>query len=32
VLWDAFKVMTRDLSDDERGELFAGTARSVYGL
>lgn len=32
VLWNALKILTRDLSDTERHALFSGTARRVYRL
>jgi predicted TIM-barrel fold metal-dependent hydrolase len=32
VLWNAFKLMVRDASDDEKAALFSGTARRVYGI
>ena len=32
VLWNAFKKMTADLPAVDRTQLFAGTARRVYGL
>ena len=31
-LWNAFKLITCEHSDDERAQLFAGTARRVYRL
>jgi predicted TIM-barrel fold metal-dependent hydrolase len=31
-LWNAFKRMTRDLTDQERGDLFIGTATRVYRI
>ena len=31
-LWNAFKLMTNDLSADERSALFSGTAKRVYSL
>ena len=31
-LWNAFKLLSRQASDDERAALFAGTAARVYGL
>ncbi|MGV7213735.1 amidohydrolase family protein [Bradyrhizobium sp. UFLA05-112] len=31
-LWNAFKVMTRELTPSERHELFCGTAVRTYGL
>jgi predicted TIM-barrel fold metal-dependent hydrolase len=32
VEWNAYKRLTADLSPGERGALFSGTARRVYGL
>ena len=32
VLWNAFKRMVSDASDDEKAALFAGTARRVYRI
>src|SRR5204863_2470670 len=32
VLWNAFKRMVQDASDDEKSELFSGTARRVYRI
>lgn len=32
VAWNAYKRITADLSASERADLFAGTARRVYGL
>jgi predicted TIM-barrel fold metal-dependent hydrolase len=32
VAWNAYKRLTADLSPGERGQLFSGTARRVYGL
>jgi predicted TIM-barrel fold metal-dependent hydrolase len=32
VLWNAFKRMVADGSEDEKAALFAGTARRVYRL
>jgi predicted TIM-barrel fold metal-dependent hydrolase len=32
VLWNGFKRMVSDASDDEKAALFAGTARRVYGI
>lgn len=32
VFWNAFKRMTADLQEAEKADLFAGTARRVYGL
>jgi L-fuconolactonase len=32
VLWNAFKRMAHDASDDEKAALFSGTARRVYGI
>ncbi len=32
VLWNAFKRMVADATDDEKAALFAGTARRVYGI
>jgi predicted TIM-barrel fold metal-dependent hydrolase len=32
VLWNAFKRMVGDASDDEKASLFSGTARRVYRL
>jgi predicted TIM-barrel fold metal-dependent hydrolase len=31
-LWNAFKLLTRGYSPDERSALFTGTARRVYRL
>jgi L-fuconolactonase len=31
-VWNAFKTLTIDFSDDERAAMFAGTARRVYRL
>ena len=31
-LWNAFKLATQDLSPDERGDLFYGTACRTYRL
>ena len=31
-LWNAFKLIVSEYSDDERAQLFAGTARRVYKL
>jgi predicted TIM-barrel fold metal-dependent hydrolase len=32
VLWNAFKKMTADFSEDEKHALFYGTAEKVYSL
>ena len=32
VLWNAFKIMTQDMSAPDRKQLFSGTARRVYKL
>jgi len=32
VLWNAFKKMVTDFSDDEKHALFYGTAAKVYQL
>jgi len=32
VLWNAFKVIAKDYSADEKAALFAGTARRFYSL
>jgi predicted TIM-barrel fold metal-dependent hydrolase len=32
VLWNAFKRMTADASDDDKAELFSGAARRVYRI
>lgn len=32
VLWNAFKRMVQDASDDEKAALFSGTARRVYRM
>ena len=32
VLWNAFKKMTYDFSDDERDAMFFGTAARVYRI
>jgi predicted TIM-barrel fold metal-dependent hydrolase len=32
VLWNAFKVLVKNYSDDEKTALFSGTARRVYRL
>jgi L-fuconolactonase len=32
VLWNAFKVLARNYSADEKAALFSGTARKVYRL
>ena len=32
VLWNAFKLLARGHSEDEKRALFAGTAASVYGI
>ncbi|TYC90913.1 amidohydrolase [Novosphingobium sp. BW1] len=31
-IWNAFKLVTRDLSRNERAALFSSTARSIYGI
>ena len=32
VLWNAFKLITKDLPEQDRALLFSGTAKRVYGL